>query len=58
MITDENPERTPRYRGVSYTRPINSAKAAVPVIELTNRLDGPGGLRRVGREWVGRCTAS
>lgn len=58
MITDENPERTPRYRGVSDTRPINAAKAAVPVIDLTDRLAGPGGLRRVGREWVGRCTAS
>ena len=58
MITDENPERTPRYWGISYTRPINAAKAAVPVMDLTDRLAGPGGLRRVGREWVGRCTAS
>lgn len=58
MITDENPERTPRNRGVSDTRSINAAKAAVPVIDLTDRLAGPGGLRRVGRELVGRCTAS
>jgi hypothetical protein len=58
MITDENPERTPRYRGISYTRPINAAKAAVPVIDLTDRLASSGGRRRVGREWVGRCTAS
>jgi DNA primase len=40
---------------VSYTRPIDAAKEAVPVIDLADRLTGPGGLRRVGREWVGRC---
>jgi len=47
--------RTRRYRGVSYTRPIDAAKEAVPVIDLADRLSGPGGLRRVGKEWVGRC---
>jgi hypothetical protein len=47
--------RAPRYRGVSYTRPIDAAKVAVPTIDLADRLTGPGGLRRVGREWVGRC---
>jgi len=47
--------RGPRYRGVSYTRPIDAAKEAVPVIDLADRLTGPGGLRRVGKEWVGRC---
>jgi CHC2 zinc finger len=52
----ENPEvRTRRYRGVSYTKPIDAAKEAVPVIDLADRLCGPGGLRRVGKEWVGRC---
>jgi len=55
------PERSPaggakaRYRGVSYVRPIDAAKEAVPVIDLADRLTGPGGLRRVGGEWVGRC---
>jgi hypothetical protein len=47
--------RAPRYRGVSYARPIDAAKEAVPVIDLANRLCGPGGLRRVGKEWGGRC---
>jgi DNA primase len=47
--------RAPRYRGVSYTRPIDAAKEAVPVIDLADRLTGPGGLRRVGKEWAGRC---
>jgi DNA primase len=47
--------RAPRYRGVSYTKPIDAAKEAVPVIDLADRLCGPGGLRRVGKEWAGRC---
>jgi DNA primase len=47
--------RAPRYRGVSYTRPIDAAKEAVQTIDLADRLVGPGGLRRVGKEWVGRC---
>jgi DNA primase len=55
MIADSTRERIPRYRGVSYTRPIDAAKEAVPVIDLADRLCGPGGLRRVGKEWVGRC---
>src|SRR5215203_4916001 len=56
MIIDANPEtRTRRYRGVSYMRPIDAAKEAVQVIDLADRLAGPGGPRRVGKEWVGRC---
>ncbi len=47
--------RAPRFRGVSYTKPIDAAKEAVPVIDLADRLLGPGGLRRVGQEWAGRC---
>jgi hypothetical protein len=53
-----NPTNTPkthRYRGVSYTSPINAAKEAVPVIDLADLLTGPGGLRRIGKEWAGRC---
>jgi CHC2 zinc finger len=38
--------RAPRYRGVSYTRPITAAKEAVSVMELADKLTGPGGLRR------------
>jgi DNA primase len=55
MIADSTQERTPRYRGVSYVRPIDAAKEAVSVIDLADRLCGPGGLRRIGKEWVGRC---
>jgi DNA primase len=46
---------TRRYRGISYTSPINAAKEAVPVIDLADRLIGPGGMRRIGKEWAGRC---
>jgi hypothetical protein len=53
-----NPTNTPnthRYRGISYTSPINAAKEAVPVIDLADWLCGPGRLRKVGNEWAGRC---
>ena len=36
-------------------RTIDAAKSAVPTIDLADRLCGPGGLRRVGKEWVGLC---
>src|SRR5215213_7383819 len=55
MITNNAEIRTQRYRGVSYTRPIDEVKRLVPVIDLADRLGGPGSLRRVGKEWVGRC---
>jgi hypothetical protein len=55
MITENTEARAPRYRGLSYMRPIDAAKEAVPVIDQADRLCGPGGLRRVGKEWVGRC---
>jgi DNA primase len=55
MIAENTQERTQRYWGVSYTRPIDAAKEAVPVIDLADRLIGPAGLRRVGKEWAGRC---
>jgi hypothetical protein len=45
-----------RYRGISYTTPINAAKEAVPVIDLADRLAGPGKLHRVrGTTWSARC---
>jgi DNA primase len=54
MIT-ENPEtRTRRYRGVSYTRPIDAAKEAVTVEELAERLSGAPGVWR-GRELAFVC---
>ena len=56
MIIDANTEtRTQRYRGVSYTRPIDAAKEAVPVIDLADRLAGPGKMRRVGKTWATNC---
>ena len=47
--------RVQRYRGVSYTGPIDAAKGTVPVIDLADRLTGSGGLQRVGKEWTGCC---
>jgi DNA primase len=47
--------RYPRYRGLSYRKPIDKAKRLVPCIDLAHRLCGPGGMRRIGNEWVGRC---
>jgi DNA primase len=53
MITEDAETRTRRYRGVSYRGPIDAAKEAVPVIDLAERLTGPG-VRR-GREIAFRC---
>jgi DNA primase len=47
--------RVPRYRGVSYTKPIDAAKEAVLVIDLADRLAGPGKMRRVGKTWATNC---
>src|SRR5215212_11032790 len=56
MITDANTqERIQRYRGVSYVLPIDAAKEAVPVIDLADRLAGPGKMRRVGKTWTTNC---
>jgi DNA primase len=60
MESYHRPERvdTPksrRYRGTSYAKPIDTAKEAVPVIDLADRLCGPGGLRRRSSEWAGCC---
>jgi DNA primase len=61
MSTDYHnrvPTNTPkarRYRGVSYTTPINTAKEAVQAIELADRLCGPRQMRRIGDKWVARC---
>jgi len=46
--------RAPRYRGVSYTRPIDAAKEAVTVEELAERLSGAPGVGR-GREIAFVC---
>ena len=49
--TPSRPER----RGVSRRRVIGEAKEKVPVIDLAERLCGSGGLRKAGKERVGRC---
>jgi DNA primase len=54
MIAENAEVRTQRYRGVSYTRPINAAKEAVAVEELAERLSGASGVRR-GRELAFVC---
>jgi hypothetical protein len=46
---------TPRYRGVSHTKPIDEAKRLVSVLDLAHRLCGPRDLRRVGERWAARC---
>jgi DNA primase len=52
-VHQANETRAPRYRGVSYTGPINAAKEAVSILDLAERLAGPG-VRR-GREIAFRC---
>ncbi len=41
--------------GAPSLKPIDAAKEAVPVMDLADMLAGPGGLRRTGAEWAGRC---
>ncbi len=55
MIPEVESQDTRNLRGVSMVRPIDAAKEAVSIIDLADRLCGPGGLRRVGKEWAGRC---
>src|SRR5919107_1267468 len=55
MIAENAETRTTRYRGVSYTRPIDAANEAVLVIDLADRLAGPGKMRRVGKTWATNC---
>jgi hypothetical protein len=44
-----------RYQGVSYLKPIDAAKDAVPVIDLADRLAGPCKMRRSGTRWIAKC---
>ncbi|MDP9476789.1 MAG: CHC2 zinc finger domain-containing protein [Actinomycetota bacterium] len=45
----------PERRGVSNRSVIEEAKSKVAAVALADLLCGPGGLRRVGGEWAGRC---
>jgi DNA primase len=50
--------KTSRYierQGVSRRQVITEAKARVNTIDLAERLCGSSGLRKAGKEWVGRC---
>jgi DNA primase len=53
MITEDAETRTRRYRGLSYRGPIDAAREAVAILDLAERLAGPG-VRR-GREIAFRC---
>jgi|SRR5829696_178190 hypothetical protein len=53
MVTENTETRTRKHRGISYTSPIEAAKEAVPILDLAERLSGPG-VRR-GREIAFRC---
>jgi hypothetical protein len=48
----------PERRGVSRKTVIEHTKGQVPTIDLANLLCGPGGLRKVGSRWAGRCPLS
>jgi DNA primase len=43
------------HRGVSCRRVIEEAKERIPTLDLAEYLCGTGGLRKVGKERVGRC---
>ena len=47
--------RTTPDRSVSARSVIDEAKDKVQVIDLADRLCGPGQMRQVGKEWVARC---
>lgn len=55
--SNPSPDR-PERRGVSRKTVIEHAKGTVPTIDLAELLCGPGGLRKVGSRWVGRCPLS
>jgi hypothetical protein len=61
-LPEVEPQRTleiehnrPERRGVSRRTVIEEAKAKVSTIDLTDRLAGPGKMRKVGAEWVTNC---
>jgi hypothetical protein len=60
MITDGRHRRTtkasrrPSEAGVSFSV-VEEAKARVRVVDLADRLVGPGGLKKVGAQWAAKC---
>jgi DNA primase len=53
--TQTQARRSIEHRGVSRWPVIEEAKEKVHTIDLAERLCGPGGLRKAGKEQVGRC---
>ncbi len=53
ILPDTEQERTPKYRGISYTTPIDAAKQAVSVMDLAERLADK--LRRSGNTFTTNC---
>jgi DNA primase len=53
--TQTQARRSIERRGVSRIRVIAEAKEKIPTIDLAERLCGPGGLRKAGKERFGRC---
>jgi DNA primase len=53
--TEAHARRAIEHRGVSRRRIIEEAKALVSTIDLAERLCGPDGLRKAGKERVSRC---
>jgi hypothetical protein len=54
-VPDTSTPLRPERRGVSRIRVIEEAKEKVPVMDLAERLCGPSGLRKAGREHVAFC---
>jgi DNA primase len=53
--TEAQARQSIERRGVSRSRVIEEAKEKVHTVDLAERLCGPGGLRKAGKERVGRC---
>jgi hypothetical protein len=54
MIADSTQERIPRYRGVSYIKPITAAKERVSTLDLARLLCGDR-MSETGGKWQARC---
>lgn len=42
-------------RRYGFKKSLEAVKSAVPIIDEADLLCGPGGLRKVGERWLGRC---
>jgi DNA primase len=53
--SDTSTPLPPERRSVLGRRIIEEAKEKIPTVDLAERLCGPDSIRRVGKEWLGRC---